>query len=239
MSILLIADLHLSEERPDITAAFLSFLKNKTKDCEALYILGDFFHVWVGDDAMGDFEHTIAKQLKALAEQGTKIYLMHGNRDFAIGKTFCKLAGCTLLKDPTYTTFYNTPVVLSHGDILCTKDVEYQRQRRFYRNPVVLFLLKLMPLKRRQRLASKLREQSRNKRGAKPAEITDVTPQEVVKLLEKYRVQMLIHGHTHRPAIHQLQANQQTATRVVLGDWEPSGMILQITADDFKLIPAN
>lgn len=235
MSILLIADLHLNEERPDITEAFLFFLKNKAQTCEALYILGDFFHIWVGDDAMGDFEKNIAKQLKLLAEQGIKIYLMHGNRDFSLGKTFCKLAGCQLLKDPVLAQFYNHPVLLSHGDILCTQDVDYQKKRRFYRNPLVLFILKLLPLRKRLALAAKLRSESKMKRGTKPVEITDVTPEAVVALLEKYKVQLLIHGHTHRPAIHELVANGQVAKRFVLGDWEPNGMILRVTPDGFHL----
>lgn len=238
MSILLIADLHLNEERPDITAAFLSFLKDKAHTCEALYILGDFFHLWVGDDAMGDFEKHIAKHLKKLAEQGTKIYLMHGNRDFTIGKTFCQLAGCKLLKDPFLTQFYRYPVLLSHGDILCTKDIDYQKKRRFYRNPLVLFFLKLLPLRRRLALAAKLRAESKSKKGTKPEEITDVTPEAVVALLEKYKVQWLIHGHTHRPAIHELTINGQTVKRFVLGDWEPNGMILKVTPTGFQLEPA-
>lgn len=235
MSILLIADLHLNEERPDITEAFLFFLKNKAQGCEALYILGDFFHIWVGDDAMGDFEKTIAKHLKWLAERGTKIYLMHGNRDFTLGKTFCKLAGCQLLKDPTLTQFYDQTVLLSHGDILCTQDIEYQKKRRFYRNPFILFCLKLLPLRKRLALAAKLRSESKMKRGTKPPTITDVAPEAVVALLEKYKVQLLIHGHTHRPAIHELIANDQVAKRFVLGDWEPNGMILKVTPEGFSL----
>lgn len=235
MSILLIADLHLNEERPDITAAFLSFLNNKAQTSEALYILGDFFHVWVGDDAMGNFEKTIAKHLKTLADQGTKIYLMHGNRDFTLGRTFCQLAGCQLLKDPILTYLYTYPVLLSHGDILCTKDVEYQKKRFFYRNPLILFFLKLLPLRRRQALAAKLRAESKAKRGTKPAEITDVTPEAVIALLEKYKVQLLIHGHTHRPAVHELVANGQKAKRFVLGDWEPNGMILKVEPTGFYL----
>lgn len=235
MSILLISDLHLSEERPEITEAFFSFIKHKAVDCQALYILGDFFHIWVGDDAMGSFEKSIAEALKELSNKGIKIYLMHGNRDFAIGKTFCKLAGCSLLKDPTLTEFYGKPVILSHGDLLCTKDVDYLRKRRFYRNPIVLFVLHLLPLKKRQQLAQKLREESKRKKGTKPVEITDVTPEAVVQFLEKYQTQTLIHGHTHRPATHQLIANQKPAERIVLGDWEPNGLILRVTPEEFIL----
>lgn len=237
MSILLISDLHLNPERPDITEAFLSFLQNQTGDCETLYILGDFFHIWVGDDAMGDFEKNIAHALKKRADQGIKIYLMHGNRDFTIGKTFCHLAGCQLLKDPTVTQFYNTPVLLTHGDILCTNDIEYQKKRRFYRNPFILFLLRLLPLKKRLKLAAKLRNESKLKKGQKPVEIMDVTPEAVTALLNKYQIQTLIHGHTHRPAVHTLTTNGKPAKRIVLGDWEPQGTILKVTPNEFNLIP--
>lgn len=235
MSILLISDLHLSEERPDITAAFLTFLKDKTTDCEALYILGDFFDVWVGDDNMGAFERSIAHHLAQLSQRGVKLYLMHGNRDFALGKGFCHLAHCQLIKDPWLTRFYDTPVLLSHGDILCTMDTEYQRKRRLYRNPIVLFLLKHLPLKTRQNIAKKLRAQSRMQKKNKTAEVMDVTAEAVVDLLTQHQVQLLIHGHTHRPAMHELEANGQRARRIVLGDWEPSGVILKVTPDNFLL----
>lgn len=235
MSVLLISDLHLSEERPDITEAFLFFLKYKTEHCERLYILGDFFDVWVGDDGMGLFEQSIAGELKKLAEKGIEIYLMHGNRDFAIGLAFCQLANCTLLKDPTSTDFYGMPVLLSHGDFLCTQDIAYQRMRRLYRNPFVLFLLKCLPLNVRRYIGRKLRAKSRTNKKNKAASIMDVTPQAVVDLLENYNVQLLIHGHTHRPAVHELIANQKPAKRIVLGDWEPNGTILKVTPEHFEL----
>lgn len=235
MSVLLISDLHLSEERPDITEAFLFFLKHRTDHCERLYILGDFFDVWVGDDGMGVFEHRIANELKKLAEKGITIYLMHGNRDFAIGSTFCRLANCTLLKDPTLADFYGISVLLSHGDFLCTQDIAYQRMRRLYRNSFVLFLLKRLPLVVRRYIGRKLRAKSRINKKNKAASIMDVTPQAVVELLEKYKVQLLVHGHTHRPAIHELMANQKPAKRIVLGDWEPNGTILKVTPEHFGL----
>lgn len=235
MSVILISDLHLSEERPDITEAFLSFLEHKLDGCERLYILGDFFDVWVGDDAMGTFEYSIAEQLSLLSARGITVYFMHGNRDFVIGSRFCKLAHCKLLKDPSLVDFYGTPVVLSHGDILCTQDVEYQKIRRIYRNPVVLFLLKQLPLSVRKKIGSKSRAKSRMKRKEKSVQIMDVTEQAVVELLEKYKVQTLIHGHTHRPATHELIANQKAAKRIVLGDWEPQGVFLKVTPTAFEL----
>lgn len=239
MSILLISDLHLNEERPDITEAFISFLQHKTADCEVLYILGDFFDIWVGDDNMGDFEFSIANHLAELSKRGVKIYLMHGNRDFALGRGFCKLANCQLIKDPMLTHFYGTPVLLTHGDILCTMDVSYQRQRRFYRNPFILFLLKSLPLKFRQNIAEKLRAKSRMEKKDKAIEIMDVTPQAVVELLMCHDVQWLIHGHTHRPAIHELEVGGKPVKRIVLGDWEPYGVILKVTPDNFSLESIN
>lgn len=239
MSILLISDLHLSEERPDITAAFLSFLDQKIEGCERLYILGDLFDVWIGDDAMGEFEHLIAKNIKQLQARGISVYLMHGNRDFSIDSVFCKLAGCILLKDPTLTDFYGIPVLLSHGDFLCTQDIGYQRLRQFYRNPFVLFFLKKLPLVIRKYIGRKLRAKSAIKKKNKIASIMDVTPDAVIDLLEKYKVQLLVHGHTHRPAVHELMANQKPAKRIVLGDWEPQGMILKVTPEhmDLELLP--
>lgn len=235
MSVLLISDLHLSEERPDITEAFLFFLENKTEDCERLYILGDLFDVWVGDDDMGEFERRIADALSQLAKKGVIIYLMHGNRDFAIGSIFCKQASCTLLNDPALTDFYGTPAVLSHGDFLCTQDIAYQRMRRFYRNPFILFLLRRLPLIVRRYIGRKLRAQSHIRKKSKMANIMDVTHQAVVELLEKYNVQLLVHGHTHQPAIHELTANKKAAKRIVLGDWEPNGTLLKVTPEHFEL----
>lgn len=235
MSILLIADLHLNEERPDITEAFLLFLRTKVPDCESLYILGDFFNVWLGDDAMGHFEKKIAASLSQVAETGVKIYIMHGNRDFAIGKTFCKLAGCELLNDPSQVDFYQQPVLLSHGDIFCTKDISYQRTRRLLRNPFILYVLRLLPVRIRKYIAVQIRTKSKHKRTQKKAEIMDVTPEVILSTLEQYQLQLLIHGHTHRPAVHQLVVNGKPAQRIVLGDWEPNGQVLRVTRDGYFL----
>lgn len=221
--ILLISDLHLEEKRPDITRAFLLFLATRARQAEALYILGDFFEVWIGDDGMTPFQHEIAGALRELSEAGTRIYLMHGNRDFLIGKRFCREAGCILLSDPHKVQMNGEPVLLMHGDSLCTLDVGYMKLRRWLRNPLSLLILRNLPLSTRQKLARKLRNESRAQTRMKASEIVDVTPQEVIKVMAAHGVRTLIHGHTHRPAVHNLEVNGQPARRIVLGDWDHQG----------------
>ena len=226
--ILLISDLHLEEQRPDITRAFLHFLQSRARQAEALYILGDFFEVWVGDDGMSPFQHDIARALRELSDAGTRIFLMHGNRDFLIGKDFCRLAGCTLLKDPSIVQLNGEPVLLMHGDSLCTLDTGYMKLRHLLRNPLSLFILRNLPLATRHKLARKLRNESRAQTRMKAREIIDVTPDEVPRIMAEHGVRTLIHGHTHRPAVHQLLVNRQPARRIVLGDWDTHGWALQV-----------
>ncbi|MCY1283193.1 UDP-2,3-diacylglucosamine hydrolase [compost metagenome] len=235
--ILLISDLHLEEERPDITRAFLHFLQTRAPQAEALYILGDFFEAWIGDDAMTPFQHSIAQALRKLADGGTRIFLMHGNRDFMIGKAFCREAGCTLLPDPSLVRMNGDPVLLMHGDSLCTQDQAYMRLRRWLRNPVTLFILRHLPLATRHKLARKLRKESRMQTRQKAAEITDVTPDEIPRILRQYGVRTLIHGHTHRPASHELELDGQFARRIVLGDWDRQGWALQVDEQGFLQTP--
>ncbi|WP_372982631.1 UDP-2,3-diacylglucosamine diphosphatase [Marinobacter sediminum] len=220
MTTLFISDLHLEESRPDITEAFLGFLKEKAHGVEQLYILGDFFEAWIGDDERTPLQEQIAAALRAVNESGTEIFLMHGNRDFLIGHDFCDRAGATLLDDPTVVDLYGTPTLLMHGDSLCTADVEYQKFRANMRNPQWQQMILQRPLADRQQMARQLREISMAKNQGKAETIMDVTPEEVVKDMEAHGVQRLIHGHTHRPAEHHLQANGQPAKRIVLGDWD-------------------
>lgn len=219
MTTLFISDLHLEESRPDITDAFLAFLKDKAMGVERLYILGDFFEAWIGDDERTPLQETVAAALKEVNESGTEIFLMHGNRDFLIGEDFCNRAGATLLDDPAVVDLYGTPTLLMHGDSLCTADVEYQKFRANMRNPQWQQMILARPLEDRQQMARQLREISMAKNQGKAETIMDVTPEEVVKEMEAHGVQRLIHGHTHRPAIHELQANGEDARRIVLGDW--------------------
>ncbi|MFF7708667.1 UDP-2,3-diacylglucosamine diphosphatase [Pseudomonas sp. NPDC007930] len=235
--ILLISDLHLQEERPDLTRAFFALLEGRARGAEALYILGDFFEVWIGDDAMSPFQQSVATALKALAERGTRIYLMHGNRDFLIGRRFCRAAGCTLLPDPSVVNLGGEPVLLMHGDTLCTRDEQYQRMRRVLRNPLVRWVLGHLPLATRQKLARKLRRESRAQTRMKATDIIDVTPSEVPRVMARHGVLTLVHGHTHRPALHKLQLGAQPARRIVLGDWERQGWLLQVEGGQWQLEP--
>ncbi len=235
--ILLISDLHLQEERPDITRAFLDFLGGRARSAEALYILGDFFEAWIGDDAMTPFQSSICAALRALSDGGTKIFLMHGNRDFLIGSTFCKKAGCTLLADPSVVRLNGEPVLLMHGDSLCTLDQGYMRLRRVLRNPLTLFVLRNLPLSTRHKLARKLRSESRAQTRMKASDIVDVTPEEVPRVMRQHGVSTLIHGHTHRPAVHAVQIGDLPGRRIVLGDWDAQGWVLQVDEHGFDLAP--
>ncbi|MDX1723296.1 MAG: UDP-2,3-diacylglucosamine diphosphatase [Pseudomonas sp.] len=235
--ILLISDLHLEQERPDISRAFLHFLESRAREAEALYILGDFFEVWIGDDAISPFQRSIAQALRRLSDSGTRIYLMHGNRDFMIGQAFCREAGCTLLRDPSLVELGGEKVLLMHGDSLCTQDEAYMRLRRWLRNPLSLLILRNLPLATRRKLARKLRNESRAQTRLKASDIVDVTPTEVPRIMAVHGVRTLIHGHTHRPAVHQLQVAGQPARRIVLGDWDSQGWALQIDEQNWQLTP--
>jgi UDP-2,3-diacylglucosamine hydrolase len=233
--ILLISDLHLEEGRPDITRAFLDLLGGRAREAQSLYILGDFFEAWIGDDAMSPFQRSICEALRALSDSGTQVFLMHGNRDFMIGNAFCKAAGCTLLADPSVVQFNGEPVLLMHGDSLCTRDEAYQKMRRYLRNPLTLWVLRHLPLSTRHTLARKLRNESKAQTRMKANDIVDVTPEEIPRIMREFGVKTLIHGHTHRPAIHKLQIGEDTAQRIVLGDWDRQGWALQIDEQGFQL----
>jgi len=216
---LFISDLHLEESRPDITGAFLAFLDEKAAGVEQLYILGDFFEAWIGDDERTPLQEQVAAALRKVNESGTEIFLMHGNRDFLIGKDFCDRAGAILLEDPTVIDLYGTPTLLMHGDSLCTADVEYQKFRANMRNPQWQQMILQRPLEDRQQMARQLREISMAKNQGKEEFIMDVSSEEVVREMEAHGVQRMIHGHTHRPAEHALTTNGHPAKRIVLGDW--------------------
>ena len=237
MTTLFISDLNLEESRPDITGAFLGFLKTHAMGVEQLYILGDFFEAWIGDDERTPLQEQVAAALREVRDSGTEIFLMHGNRDFLIGNDYCERAGATLLDDPTVIDLYGTPALLMHGDSLCTRDEGYMRLRRWLRNPVSLFILHHLPLAKRQQLAQKLRSSSKQQTRMKASDIVDVTPDEVVNIMQRHRVRTLIHGHTHRPAIHTLEVDGQPARRIVLGDWDRQGWALQVDQSGFDQAP--
>lgn len=237
MSVLFISDLHLEAERPDITRAFLHFLSTRARTAEALYILGDFFEAWIGDDGMDEFQHSIARALRELSDSGTRIFLMHGNRDFLIGQAFCREAGCKLLRDPSLIDLGGEQVLLMHGDSLCTLDAAYMKLRRWLRNPLTLFILRHLPLAARHKLARKLRKESRAQTRMKASEIVDVTPAEVERIMRDKGVRILIHGHTHRPAVHELEIDGRPARRIVLGDWDSQGWALEADEQGMQQAP--
>ena len=224
-----ISDLHLEESRPDITNAFLAFLDDRAMGIDALYILGDFFEAWIGDDERTTLQETVATALREINASGTKIYFMHGNRDFLIGQDYCARASATLLDDPKVVSLYGTDYLLMHGDSLCTADVAYQKFRANMRDPKWHQMMLKRPLEDRKKMARQLREISMAKNKGKEEFIMDVTPEEVVRELEARGVQNMIHGHTHRPAQHDLTANGAPAKRIVLGDWHENAWWLEVS----------
>ncbi len=231
-----IADLHLCESRPDISACFLRFLKNDAIEAEKLYILGDLFEAWVGDDDDSPYLSTIAKALSNLAQSGTKIFYIHGNRDFLLGKHYAKQARMELLQEVETIDLYGKHVVIMHGDTLCTRDIAYQAFRKKSRSWWWQTMVKSLPLSIRKKMAANYRKRSAAATAMKSQEIMDVTNEEVNHCLEQYHSQLLIHGHTHRPAIHEFIVNGKAAQRIVLGDWYEQGAWLKVTPDSIELL---
>ncbi|WP_430462407.1 UDP-2,3-diacylglucosamine diphosphatase [Thalassolituus sp. LLYu03] len=221
MSICFISDLHLEPGRPAMAQGFLQFLQN-LQDTDELYILGDFFEVWMGDDFEHPFVDAIRSALKALSERGTQLFIMHGNRDFLLGQRFCEQTGATLLEDPTVVTLGEEPVLLMHGDSLCTQDVEYMKIRGMFRSVQWQEGFLAKSLEERIAFARQVRSESQSGQQMKSAEIMDVTAAEVVRVMDEAGVSTLIHGHTHRPADHQWSEHGKDYRRLVLGDWSDS-----------------
>lgn len=214
-----IADLHLTDERPAATGRFFRFLEDEVAGADALYILGDLFEAWTGDDHDEAVAHATAARLAALAAAGTPVYFMHGNRDFMLAKHYAARAGMALLGDPARVDLYGQPTVLMHGDTLCTDDHAYQAFRRRARHPLTLALLRCLPRALRRRLARQARVGSQAAKANKPAEIMDVNAAEVARVLREQNARRLIHGHTHRPAQHALMVDGRDSERWVVPDW--------------------
>ena len=235
MTTLFISDLHLHESRPAVTQAFYQFLDNRASGAEALYILGDFFDAWIGDDDDAPLNAEVAQHLRQLSDQGTGIYMMHGNRDFLLGENFAKTAGATLIADPTLIDLYGQPTLLMHGDTLCTLDTEYQAFRQQVRSSAWQQQILAQPLAARRALAAQIRAQSKSMNSMKAEDIMDVTPEEVVRVMRDAGVRQLIHGHTHRPARHPLAIDGMAAERIVLGDWHDSAWCIYADAGGLEL----
>lgn len=236
MTTLFIADLHLCTEEPAITAGFLRFLAGDARKADALYILGDLFEAWIGDDDPNPLHREMAAAIKALTDSGVPCFFIHGNRDFLIGKRFARESGMTLLPQEKVLNLYGRKVLIMHGDTLCTDDAGYQAFRAKVHQPWLQKLFLSLPLFIRQRIAAKMRANSKAANSSKSLEIMDVNPQAVIAEMEKHQVQWLIHGHTHRPAVHEVTANAQPAFRVVLGAWHTEGSMIKVTPDDVELI---
>ncbi len=224
---LLISDLHLDDSRPDICSGFLRFLAEQAPQADTLFILGDFFEAWIGDDDDDGFLDTIKTALKTLSTT-TTIKLMHGNRDFLLGPVFAEQTGCELIADPYVIEAGDNTIVLAHGDALCTDDVEYQAFRQQVRNPAWQAQFLAKPLAERRAIAAQLRAQSKSMSSLKAEDIMDVNGEAVATLLDQTNAQILIHGHTHRPNTHTLHEGKQ---RIVLGDWGKLGWCCQIDDD--------
>jgi len=227
-----ISDLHLCQEQPQITKIFLDFLKTKATEADALYILGDFFEVWIGDDDRNAFNQMIIQALRAFTDTGIPTYFMHGNRDYLIGKRFAKASGVQLLKEPTVINLYGSPILLLHGDSLCTLDIKHQKARKMMHNRFYQLITLSLPLKLRRHIAGRLRNTSKENKRQLENHIMDVTPEEVLHVMREAKVKTLIHGHTHRPAIHNIKIDNQNAQRIVLGAWHKQGNYLKIQADN-------
>jgi UDP-2,3-diacylglucosamine hydrolase len=231
MTTLFISDLHLEADRPEIGEQFFNFLDGEAKDAEALYILGDFFEAWVGDDDPDEYYASIKKALRALVDHGVPVYFMHGNRDFMIGEKFASETGVTILPDPCPAEFYGKQVLLSHGDALCIDDIEYQKVRAMTRSPEWQAAILAKPLEERLAIAAHARAQSLARNVASDDEIMDVNANEVVRVISEHGVDILLHGHTHRPAIHEVAVDDRIARRIVLGDWYEQGSVLRWDED--------
>jgi UDP-2,3-diacylglucosamine hydrolase len=221
-----ISDLHLDEKHPAITQLFFAFLNHAAKTMDALYILGDLFEVWIGDDDKNSFHQSIIDAFRMATDQGLPIYFMHGNRDFLLGKKFLRATNGKLLADEEVIHLYGERVLLMHGDTLCTQDVKYLKFRKKARNIFLQKLFLLKSLKKRRQIADNMRAASQMHTANLAMEIMDVTPEAVTAVMKKHQVNYLIHGHTHRPYIHTLTANHPPALRIVLGAWHETGSAL-------------
>ncbi|MES9905212.1 MAG: UDP-2,3-diacylglucosamine diphosphatase [Sedimenticola sp.] len=238
MDALFISDLHLSLERPAATALFLRFLEERCGSAGNLYILGDLFDAWIGDDDDTPPIPAIREALRAAGSRGTKIHLMHGNRDFLIGERFATETGCSLLSDPTVIEMQKKRLLLMHGDLLCSDDLEYQQARKFLRSSDFINDFLSKTIKERSLLAAEYRKRSGEVISLKPVDIMDVNWQTVEQYISNHNADLLIHGHTHRPGVHRIEVAGSEVKRIVLGDWSADqGPCLGISAEGINTQP--
>lgn len=228
---LFISDLHLDPERPAVTALFLEFLAARARQADAVYILGDLFEAWIGDDDETPLNLEVMQGIKTCVDAGTPVFVMHGNRDFLLGERFAMQSHCTLLPDPACIDLYGLPTLLMHGDLLCTDDTEYLAFREMVRDSAWQSELLAKSLAVRREMAAEMRRNSREKTAGKPESIMNVNPSAVQDAMTQHAVVQLIHGHTHRPGVHTLHIAGQPARRYVLGDWYDQGSMLECNRD--------
>ncbi|OCQ51531.1 UDP-2,3-diacylglucosamine hydrolase [Photorhabdus australis subsp. thailandensis] len=236
MCTLFIADLHLSEHEPAITAGFLRFLREDAIQADSLYILGDLFDYWIGDDDNNPLHRKIASALQTLHQQGVTCHFIHGNRDFLIGSRFAKESGIILLPQEKILELYGKRVLILHGDTLCTDDKSYQQYRKRVHTSWIQRLFLLLPLFIRQKIAAKMRANSQSINSQKSEAIMDVNQQAVIDAFERYQADWMIHGHTHRPAVHEVALHNKMYHRGVLGAWHHQGSMFKITDKSTELI---
>ena len=246
MSTLFVSDLHLDPARPEITALFLRFLQREAASADALYILGDLFEAWVGDDDPSSTGQQVADGLRRLADAGVPVYFVHGNRDFLVGQDYARRAGLCILPDPAVVSLYGEPVLVMHGDLLCTDDHAYQAFRAQTRDPHWQAMFLAQPLAARQAFAAQARQASMSRQQdmidgdrASFEAVTDVNPQAVEATLARFGVATLVHGHTHRPAMHAVRIGDREGRRIVLGDWYEQGSVLRVSPGhcDLQALP--
>lgn len=233
-----LADVHLQpENHHPINQAFINFIRQQAPQANSVYILGDLFETWVGDDLSIPLYQTEISALKTLTDSGTKLYIGYGNRDFLMRQAFWQATGAEFIKDETLTRIEGVDCLLLHGDSLCTDDEDYQRMRHWFRKPWIQWLFLHLPKKTRLKIAQKLREQSGRQAQNKQADIMDVSIQAVEDLYARHpQIEHVIHGHTHRPAHHRFMLNGNQKQRWVLGDWRPESEIIKITNQQISLI---
>ena len=237
MPALFISDLHLSEDRPAANERFFSFLEKEARGAEALYILGDFFEYWIGDDDLGQpFNAVIAGLLQGVSRSGVALHFMHGNRDFLVGQGFCETTGARLLDDPTVLELQGEKTLLMHGDTLCTDDLDYQAWRRTARSSAWQQQFLAKPLAERRKAVGQMREKSKQVVQEKTAEIMDVNDDAVRQALRSHGVRRLIHGHTHRAGRHRLEVGGRACERWVLPDWYGRGGYLELARGKPRLV---
>ena len=246
MSTLFVSDLHLDPARPEITALFLRFLQREAASADALYILGDLFEAWVGDDDPSSTGQQVADGLRRLADAGVPVYFVHGNRDFLVGQDYAGRAGMRILPDPAVVSLYGEPVLVMHGDLLCTDDHAYQAFRAQTRDPHWQAMFLAQPLAARQAFAAQARQASMSRQQdmidgdrASFEAVTDVNPQAVEATFARFGVATLVHGHTHRPAMHAVRIGDREGRRIVLGDWYEHGSVLRVSPGhcDLQALP--